>query len=71
MDAELRGLLWDRARLLRELAPVLRYVGHSHPQRAAVNAKRSIIRKRIRKALRANAEAIAARCMHLYPPFGD
>ena len=67
-DRELDGLLWDRARLLRQIAPVLRYVGHAHPRRAAVNQARAIQRKALRKALRMNAEAIAARCMELYPP---
>lgn len=65
-SAELRGLLEDRARLLRQLAPVLRRAGPDNPQRAAINAKRAIIRKRVRAELRRNAFAIAAHCASLY-----
>lgn len=64
-DPTLRALLLDRRRLLQQLAHVLRRAGYSHPDRAAVNAKRAVKRKATRKALRRNAEAIASRCLDL------
>lgn len=65
-DAELHALLLDRQRLLRELAHVLKRVGHSNPKRAAVNAKRAEKRKALRKHVRRNAEAIASRVEFLF-----
>lgn len=62
-SAELRGMLVDRRRLLRQLAHVLRRVGASHADRAKINKKRSMLRKQVRRALRANAEQIAAHCL--------
>jgi hypothetical protein len=66
-DRELVGLCLDRQRLLRQLAPVLRRVGPSRPpaERRKLNIQRSKQRKLLRAALRANAEAISARCMQL------
>ena len=65
-DPELAGLLVDRETLLEELAHVLRRVGASHPDRAKVNARRAKQRKKLKKALRLNANAIAHRNVQLY-----
>lgn len=64
-DQTLRALAHDRERLLQALAPTLKRVGASNPNRSKVNARLAITRKRIRKELRANAEAIAIRVMEL------
>lgn len=64
-DPELAGMLVDRQRLLRQLAPLLRRVGASHPQRSKVNAEKAVRRKQTRRDLRANAEAIAARLLEI------
>lgn len=64
-DQELAGLLLDRERLLRSLAPVLRRVGSSNPHRAQINARHAKTRGRIRRELRANADALATRLMAL------
>lgn len=64
-DPDLIGMLMDRRRLLRQLAPLLRRVGASHPQRSKVNAEKSVRRKATRRDLRANAEAIAARLLEI------
>lgn len=64
-DPDLYGMILDRQRLLRQLVPLLRRVGASHPQRSQVNADRSTRRKTVRKSLRANAEAMAARLLEL------
>lgn len=67
-DTQLNGLLIDRLRLQQQLAPVLRRVGPTHPDRAKINKKRAIQRKAVKKKLRVNANAIAARCMELFTP---
>lgn len=64
-DPELSGMLLDRRRLLKQLSPLLRRVGASHPQRSAINADRSFRRKEVRDALRLNAEAIASRLLEI------
>lgn len=64
-DVVLQGLLRDRQRLLESLAPVLRRVGASNPHRAKVNARAAATRKRIRRDLRANADAIVMRVVEL------
>jgi hypothetical protein len=66
-DPTLRGLLLDRDRLLRELAPVLRRVGPSRTRgvRRRLNGERRVKRLELRRAVRLNAEAIAARCADL------
>lgn len=64
-DPDLYGMILDRQRLLKQLVPLLRRVGASHPQRSQVNADRSTRRKKVRQALRANAEAMAARLLEL------
>jgi uncharacterized protein involved in exopolysaccharide biosynthesis len=64
-DHVLQELCVERAQLLRELAHVISRVGASHPQRAKVNAKRSVKRKALRRALRTNEKALAGRCMQL------
>lgn len=64
-DRQLDGLVIDRQRLLRQLAPLLRRVGASNPKRHDLNAERAVRRKAIRKSLRQNAELIAARVMEL------
>lgn len=61
----LQGMLLDRRRLLKQLVPLLRRVGASHPERRKINADRSVRRKTVRKALRANADAIAARLLEI------
>jgi hypothetical protein len=64
-DTTLRGLVLDRQRLLRQLGPALRRVGASNPHRTKINARLAVTRKRLRKELRANAEAIASRLLEL------
>lgn len=64
-DDDLRGLLLDRERLLEKLAPTLRRAGPTHPDRAKVNQQRRVKRLQLRRAIRANAEMIAARCADL------
>ena len=68
-DATLAGLLLDRMRMQRQLAPLLTRVGKSHgAQRATLNHARSVKRKALRKALRANADAVSAYLLTLYTP---
>jgi hypothetical protein len=64
-DAVLQSLARDRTRLLQALAPALQRVGSSNPNRSKVNARLATTRKRIRKELHANAEAMATRLMEL------
>lgn len=64
-DIELRGLLLDRERLLEKLGPTLARAGASHPERAKENARRRLRRLDLRRALRKNADLIAARCADL------
>lgn len=65
LDRELHGMLLDRSRLLHDLAHVLRRVGASNPDRAAINRRRSVKRQQLRRDLRRNADDIAARLMAL------
>jgi hypothetical protein len=65
-DPELQGLVIDRQRLLRELAPILRRLGPHYENRATLNKRRAIKRHNLRKQLARNAEAIAARVALLY-----
>jgi uncharacterized protein involved in exopolysaccharide biosynthesis len=67
-DRKLSALLHERLKLQQAYAHVLRRVGASHPQRTHTNAKRATHRKALRKAIRLNAEQIAARCLELYTP---
>lgn len=60
MPDELDGLCMDRQRLMRQLAPLLKRIGPNNPQRSAINAQRAVKRKQVKKALRKNADAIAA-----------
>ena len=67
-DQQLNHLIIDRLSLQAKLAPVLRRVGASHPSRTKVNAKRAEKRKQLKRDLRLNANAIAARCMEIFTP---
>ena len=64
-DRELTTLCVDRRRLLREYGAILKRVGASHPDRSKINAARARHRGACRRALRRNAELIAARVMEL------
>lgn len=64
-DRELKTLTIDRRRLMREYAGILKRVGASHPDRSKINAARARMRGACRRALRRNAELIAARVMEL------
>jgi hypothetical protein len=73
LDPQLYALAVDRERLLRDVASVLGRVGTAHPGRAQENARRSKKRKRLKRALRQNAELLTARVMQLYAesPYRD
>lgn len=64
-DPTLRGLLIDRQRILRELAPILRRVGPNRPDRAKLNAARRLRRLELRQDLRRCESAIVARVANL------
>lgn len=63
VDVQLKAMLIDRERLLKELAGVLHRAGPNEQQRAAMNKVLAKKRKGLRAAVRFNSEQIAAYCM--------
>lgn len=70
-DPELEGMLLDRRRLLEDYARSLRRVGPhvGKTVRKRENATLRVKRLALRHELRANADAVAARCMTLNEDF--
>lgn len=65
IDTELMRLSDNRVKIMTELARLLKYVGPNHPHRAKENKRRAVHRKRVRKALKDNGQAICARVMEM------
>lgn len=61
-----RDLLVQRERTLRMYARIMKRVGASHPNRTEENARRASLRKKYRRNLQQNAEAIAVEVARLY-----
>lgn len=65
---ELRGLILDRQRLMRQYAKILRRIGASNPKRSQLNRKRAAQRLELRRAMRQNANEIAAYLLRIVTP---